>query len=266
VAESQVCLAAGDARLEVDLVHGARAEVWQVGDLDLIGAHDAGPVGHGAFLMAPWPGRVRGNLVRHLGVEHPLVPTFGPWAIHGTVLDARAEIVEVGPDVVRTVTPLGPTWPWAGRVHHSWQLTEESLTARMSVESQAEEFPAEVGWHPWFRRRLRRGGALEVDLPASYMLQRGADHLPSGDRVERGWIGPFDDAFFVPSGRARLTWPGALVVDVESSCPWYVLYDEPADWVCVEPQTAPPDGLADGFVVRPGRSRDASVTWRWRRR
>lgn len=262
---SRVVLTVPDASLEVDLAQGARVCAWRVGDLELVGSHDTGPIGHGMFLMAPWPGRVRGNAVLHGGVEHRLPPTFGEWAIHGTVLDREATVVELRPDSVETVTGLGPDWPWRGQVRHSWSLTESSLTAVMSVESLGDTFPAELGWHPWFHRRLRRGGPLEVELPAAFMLRRGDDHLPTGEKVEAGWSGPFDDAFHVPSGTATLTWPGAIRVEVESSCRWFVVYDEPDDWVCVEPQTAPPDGLDGGFVVTPGRSHEAWASWRWRR-
>ena len=261
--EPVVVLTCGAARVEVDLAAGARATVWRVGDLDLLGAHDETPTGHGAFVMAPWPGRVRGNVVRHDGVAYPLSPNFGEWAIHGTVLDRRAEIVQKSANSVETLTTFGPGWPWSGAVRHTWQLTKSALTARLAVESDGDTFPAEVGWHPWFRRRLARGGPVRVDLPAAWMLERGADHLPTGKRVAADRPGPFDDAFFVPGGRATLEWPAALRLDVDTDCSWVVVFDELADWVCVEPQTAAPDGLSGGLLVGPGRPRTAWTTWRW---
>jgi aldose 1-epimerase len=263
VIDSLVVLAAGDARVEVDLADGARVASWRVADLELVGARDPGPVGHGMFLMAPWPGRVRGNEVRHDGVPHPLAPNFEGWAIHGTVLDRPADIVEATSSCVETVTPLGPGWPWPGQVRHSWCLSTTALRTEIAVESTQAVFPAEVGWHPWFRRRLGRGDDVLVDLAADAVLERGADQLPTGKVVEPDQPGPFDDAFHVPTGGASLTWPGALTLAVASDCEWFVLFDELADWVCLEPQSAPPDGLTGGFLVRPGRPRTSAATWRW---
>ena len=258
-----VVLAAGDSRVEVDLTAGARVVSWRVGGLELVGANDPGPVGHGMFPMAPWPGRLRGNAVRHDGIRHALPPNFEGWAIHGTVLDRPAEVAADSPTHVETVASLGPAWPWSGQVRHSWRLAPTGLRAEIAVESTRDVFPAEVGWHPWFRRRLARGGDVVVDLPADAVLARGVDHLPSGESVAPGRPGPFDDAFHVPSGHASLTWPGALSLAVDSDCDWFVLFDELAGWVCLEPQSAPPDALSGGFLVGPGRPRTRSVTWRW---
>jgi aldose 1-epimerase len=63
-----------------------------------------------------------------------------------------------------------------------------------------------------------------------------------------------------------LTWPGALELVIASSCDHWVVYDEPADAVCVEPQTGPPDALNLGpAVVEPERPLVATMEWRWRR-
>ena len=40
-----------------------------------------------------------------------------------------------------------------------------------------------------------------------------------------------------------LRWPGFLELTIESECPDWVVYTEPVDAMCVEPQTAPPDAL-----------------------
>jgi galactose mutarotase-like enzyme len=52
---------------------------------------------------------------------------------------------------------------------------------------------------------------------------------------------------------------------IESDCPTWVVYTVPADAICVEPQTAPPDALNAGpAVVEPGRPLVAEMTWTWR--
>ena len=48
------------------------------------------------------------------------------------------------------------------------------------MHTEAATFPATVGWHPWFRRRIEVGGSLEVDLDAKRWYPRGVDGLPLG--------------------------------------------------------------------------------------
>ena len=70
----------------------------------------------------------------------------------------------------------------------------------------------------------------------------------------------------------RLTWPGTLALEIESACDHWVVYDEPVEGVCVEPQTAPPDFVnlaaaagTEPTVVLPGRPLTATMHWRWSR-
>ena len=66
--------------------------------------------------------------------------------------------------------------------------------------------------------------------------------------------------------RPLLRWPGFLELTIESDCPDWVVYTEPRDAMCVEPQTAPPDALnGEPAIVEPGRPLVAEMTWRWRR-
>ena len=72
----------------------------------------------------------------------------------------------------------------------------------------------------------------------------------------------------------RLTWPGVLELDVRSTAPFWVVFDERDDALCVEPQTAPPDAFNLAWAAgveppiaapdRPGVDRDgvALVTTR----
>lgn len=268
----RVTLAApGEVRVVVDPSAGARVTTWAVGDLELVGARGWDPAEHGMYPMAPWPGRLRGNRVVVDGVAHHLPVTYAGWAMHGTVLDAPWQVVghEQRADGARleVAAALGAAWPWGGRVHQVYEVEADRVVTTLSVSTDGPAFPAEVGWHPWFVRRLARGGPLEVEIAASGLLERGADHLPTGVVLDPGTVpGPYDDAFVVPDGRARLTWPGALRLDLSSDVTWLVLFDELADFVCVEPQSGPPDGLgATAFVVRPGQPRTATATWRWTR-
>ncbi len=228
------------------------------------GPDEGTPVGWGMFVMAPWPGRLRGNALTFRGRHYPMPPGPSGWALHGTVLDRPWQVVHAADARVTLGVALGPPWPWAGQVRVSWSLTPGTLETTLEVESAAEEFPAAVGWHPWFRRRLVRGEQARIDLPGDSMLERGADHLPTGRLLRPRPPGPYDDAFPLPGGSAALVWPGALRLDLRTDCRYVVVFDERASAVCLEPQTAPPDGVnTDPTLVAPGRPLRCRSTWAW---
>lgn len=244
-----VRLARGGTVVEVDLDAGARAATWSVDGLALLRRTGQSSIEHGMYPMAPWAGRVRDNRVegRHLDAN------VGPWAMHGIVLDARMSVVRADDDdqaarlVVQSRHEPGPRWPWAMRAEVTWEVRADSVRSRIDVLAVDEPFPAVLGWHPWFSRRLGLGDEAEWELSADAMARRGPDHLPTGELTSVDLLaGPFDDAFRVPGGVATVRWPGALSLGA-SSAPWFVVYDETDDWICLEPQSGPPDGVNDGL-------------------
>jgi aldose 1-epimerase len=119
--------------------------------------------------------------------------------------------------------------------------------------------PAVGGWHPWWRR------PVHLDLPARTMLRRDAEGIATEERVTPIPPGPWDDCFTDLDGPPVLTWEGGLELSVESDCEWVVVYDEPAESVCVEPQSGPPDALNhDPPVATPRQPVVVHSTWRWR--
>ncbi len=264
-------LAAGDARVVLDPAQGARATSWQVAGTELLGhAHDEGastPVGHGMYVMAPWAGRLRDSTLRHGGAEHPMPVDGTGWALHGTVLARTWTVDEVHADRAVLSVPLTAPWPWAGTVRATWELAPDRLVTTLTVESDGDVFPASVGWHPWFRRRLTgaHGEEVRVEVPGDRMLERGADHLPTGRELAPRPPGPYDDAFPLDSGSVpTITWPGELQLRCRTDCGYVVVFDEQRTAVCLEPQTAPPDGPNTApDLVCPGRPLVASATWSW---
>jgi aldose 1-epimerase len=124
-------------------------------------------------------------------------------------------------------------------------------------------FPATVGWHPWFRRTI--GGAqATLRVEAASMYERGPDHLPTGRLIEPS-RGPWDDAFTGMRAPVGITWGDQLRLTVESDLDHVVVYDEPAEALCVEPQSGPPDAFALGraVVVAPGQPLTATMRWLW---
>jgi aldose 1-epimerase len=265
--DAAVVLRAERASLTVLPADGGRASSLVVDGLELLAHHDDTPTGWGWFPMAPWPGRLAGNAVTWDGRSHPMPLTHHQWAIHGRVYQAPWRVraadtaaVELG---IELGTADGDPWPWPCQVRARWQLTGTSLVTELEVASHGADFPAELGWHPWFRKVLDVGGPAELDLPSTSMLVRGEDYLPTGQRATRG-PGPYDDTFDLPGGEVGIHWPGALDLRCRTDCAYVVVFDEKPDALCVEPQTGPPDWInrAPG-VVSVGHPRVARATWTW---
>jgi aldose 1-epimerase len=255
---SAMTFEAGATTATVDLGCGGRLSSLRVGDLELLAHNGHAPTQWGCFVMAPFAGRLDRGVLHIDGTEHQMPIDAAPHAIHGTVVEAPA--VAVDADTVRM--DLGPTWPVAGHVLHGFDLAEDHLTLRLEVHTDAGPFPASCGWHPWFPRRL--GGAeVEITVSATSMLARGADGLPDGRRITPPPPGPWDDCFEGITAPTVLEWPGVLRLHIDSDAQYLVVYDEQADAVCVEPQTAPPNDLA--FTVEPDRPLVATTTWHWER-
>ena len=258
-----IALRAGPAAARIDPASGGRIASLSVDGLELLVTEGPTPLDWGCYPMAPWAGRVRRGRFRFAGAEHRLPLDLPPHAIHGTVYRRPWSMADDGAAVVLG-TDLGGDWPFAGRVEHRVDLTPAALHLRLTVAA-GEPFPAAVGWHPWFRRRLAAGDPVEVDVPATAMWRRDADGIPTGELVPPP-PGPWDDCFTGLTGPVRLRWPGALEMAVESPCPHVVVFDELAGAVCVEPQTGPPDALTlVPVVVRPGRPLVAECSLRWAR-
>ncbi|GGZ14013.1 aldose 1-epimerase [Streptomyces inusitatus] len=260
--EENVRLAASDVELTVNPKAGCRIESLTVGGVELLRQGER----YGSFPMAPWCGRTENGRFRNGGVVHQLPLNAAPHAIHGTVRDLPWRTARSGPAEAAFTRELGEPWPYSGRVTQLFELAEDSLTLTLGVETHGDSFPAQAGWHPWFRRDLGSGGPAEIAFEPQWQEERGEDHLPTGRRIPP-LQGPWDDCFGMPDGVAvTLTWPGLLELTVTSRAEWVVIYDEQAEAVCVEPQSGPPNGLNTlPRLVTPIDPLEISTTWSWRR-
>ncbi|OII62722.1 aldose epimerase [Streptomyces sp. CC53] len=256
-----VRLAAGDVELTVAPALGCRLSSLRIGGTELLrqGEH------HGCFPMVPWCGRTDRGTFLNGAVRHQLPLNAPPHAIHGTGRDAVWRTARAGASEAAFTYELGDPWPYPGLVTQTLELTEESLTLRLGVETYGDSFPAQAGWHPWFRRTLD-GSAAVLDFTPVWQEERGDDHLPTGRRIDPR-PGPWDDCFGMPDGvDVTVTWPGVLALTVTSPEQWVVVYDEQEAAVCVEPQSGPPNGLNTApRLVTPIEPLETATTWTWRR-
>lgn len=262
----RLVLEAGSARLEISPAEGGRISSVVVAGSELLVTDGMGPVTWGAYPMAPFAGRIRHGAFRFAGREVRLPLNDPPHALHGTVFMRQWSVVDD-----RTIAvDLGPDWPFAGRVVQRFELTPDGLRASLALEAD-EPMPGAIGWHPWFRRVLSGTVArpsapsepAELRLDAGRMYVRDAEGIPTGELIAPT-PGPWDDCFTDLRSPPRLTWPGVMALEIESSCTCWVIYDRPAHAICVEPQSSPPDFVAfDPVVVEPGRPLEATMRWRW---
>jgi aldose 1-epimerase len=253
-----VVQSAGDARLEIDLDHGCRLASLDVRGHELLVTSAAGPIDWGCYPMAPYAGRVREGRFGFHGRAYELPRTLGGHAIHGTAYLRRWEAES---DSV-FVTDLGPEWPFPGRVRQEIRLGAEGLRLRLEVHAENGEMPASCGWHPWIRRSVA-GVQAVLDFHPGYMFSRDGAGITT--RIRRPVAaGTWDDCFGDVVRNPVITWPGVLRLELESTCPFWVVFTEREHALCVEPQTAPPDALNhDPFVVEPGKPLVAECSLRW---
>jgi aldose 1-epimerase len=254
-------LSAPGVDLVVDLAVGGRLASLSIGGIELLRGPRDDVLRWGSYPMAPWAGRVRDATFTFEGRQIHLPVRMPPHAIHGTVFYRRWRQLDD-----RTIEiDLGPEWPFAGSVIQRFDLATDHLTCRIEVRAEVP-MPASIGWHPWFvRRPAGLDSELELELDAGALYLRDAAEIATRTIVSPPPPGPWDDCFTDLRRPPVLRWPGFLELTIESACPDWVVYTEPVDALCVEPQTAPPDALnIDPAVVEPGRPLVAEMTWRWR--
>lgn len=245
---------------------GGRIAALRVDGLDLLVTEGLGPLAWGAYPMVPWAGRLRDGRFEFGGETHRVAQTMPPHAIHGTAWNRPWRVDEARADAATLGIDLGPDWPLGGRAIHRIAIDAEGLSAALEVHADDGPMPVIIGWHPWFARRLARGGPVELDLLPAGMLERGHDGLPTGVIVAPS-PGPWDDAFVDLAAYPVVRWPGAIEVELRSDVRYWVVYTEQPSGICVEPQTGPPNGLATGqfAISQPGHPLTAELRMTWRR-
>lgn len=266
-------LSAGGVELTILPANGCRIGSLRIDGTELLRQGEK----YGCFPMVPWCGRIENGQFRNGGVLHqmPVGASSAPHAIHGTARGAAWRHAHVDRTAASFTYDLTEPWPYEGRVTQTFTLTEDSLTLAFGIETYGDSFPAQAGWHPWFLRSLGDGDGggpgdggqdVRIDFDAEWQEERGANHLPTGRRIDPR-PGPWDDCFGMPGGvDVTLTWPERLELRVRSRSPWVVVYDEQAEAVCVEPQSGPPNGLNTApRLVTPVDPLEIESTWSWRR-
>lgn len=251
----------GAARVAVDLEHGGRIAQITVDGIDLLVDPPAdserdGSVAWGSYPMAPWAGRIRDGVFTWFGTTHQLIRNQDDsgvgaagrqHAMHGTVLGRAWTIDEHTPTALAIACDLDEPdrsgWQLGGTAHQRIELLDGQLRCDLSVSVRpgSPPIPAELGWHPWWRK------PDSLSFHPDAMYERDSVGLPTG-RLVAPSDGPWDDCF-VNTAPVTLHYerPEHADITISSDCDHWVVYDMPDHATCVEPQSGPPDA----FNVRP---------------
>lgn len=227
----------GELSIAIDLDQGARITSILFRDMEITLSSRGSLVNWGWYSMAPWAGRIRDGLVKDANNQSYQLPVVldPPHALHGF------GVMHGWQDLGKGVAQLDLPFPYEGaRVMQQIEVLDNAIRWSLEYEPGDVTLPAWLGFHPWFAREIGAGSSAEIDFHALEMLKRGSDGLPTGDLISPH-RGPFDDAFTKVQGTPRVVWEDALSVSIESDAPWWVVYNEDSEGVCIEPQTAPPD-------------------------
>ena len=243
------------------------------------------PSGVGSFIMAPWVNRIyQGLLVTEHG-EFQLPLDSGVHAIHGIVRRREWQLVSMDAKSAVFEIELQKPWPFGGRVVYRIGLDGPSLRQTLEVHAAGGErqFPAGVGWHPYFKRSL---GSDELMVQAKARAEWELDDriVPSGEIFETaatrklqagGWfeVGEVDGCFQVePGAPINVRWPELTLRMVSSPEVSHAMIYSPVSAICVEPQTSTVNafqlaasGASDTgtILVLPHKPLIASTTWSW---
>lgn len=258
-------LNAPDFVCAVDEASGGRVTSLSVRGAELLVQEGRDAFHWGSFPMAPWVGRLRDGTLCYNGQRYRFPLNSPPHALHGLVTKRRWEITGAGELSVDLVEP----WPWRGRVIQRIVQEANSLVFYLRVES-AEPMPVAIGWHPWFQKKIRPGrGAdwLQAELIVSprHMFLNDASGLPTGE-LGPPTPPPWDDCFTDLADDPVIRWGDFLELRVQSTCRYWVIYDQEKDGLCVEPWSGPPNSLNmhAPTVVVPGRPLEEWMRWTWR--
>ena len=233
-----------DLAVEIDLEHGARIRSLQWRNLEFALPKRDDPMAWGWFGMVPWAGRINLGLIADSDGTEYLLPTNWdpPHAEHG--YGFHSVWSESAPGCAELAMPQ----PYAPAIaRQTIELEGNSLIWSLDYLANGSTLPAWVGFHPWFPRNIGTDSEIELRFEAEKMLIRGDDYMPTGQYSAMS-DGPWDDAFTGVKRSPIIRWGNEAQIEISSSAPWWVVYNQDPLAVCVEPQSAPPDAANLGIV------------------
>jgi aldose 1-epimerase len=232
----------------------------------------------GLPLLAPWANRLGANRYEVEGVVVDLdglaLHTDGHGLpIHGTMSAQRGwEVIAVAQRSVATRFDFGAhpellaSFPFPHELRMEVDVDGTKLAVATTVVATSDRaVPVAFGYHPYLRLPVARRADIGLRLPARRHLELDDRGLPTGashaEHVEDEPLGTraFDDLYELGDDR-RLALTGGghrLALVLGDGYGYAQVFAPPtADFVCLEPMTAPVNALVDGGyrLVPPGES------------
>jgi aldose 1-epimerase len=231
-------------QIAIDLDQGGRIASLKWRDMEFATPFRGEVHTWGWYSMAPWAGRIRDGIIRNAsGREFQLPVTIDPpHALHGFGFTSSWQEIGPGRSLLHLPAPYG-----GATVEQTIEVLDDAVRWSLEYEPGDCDLPVWLGVHPWFPRDLEHGGSAEIEFTAELMLERDSEGLPSGKLITPTKQ-PWDDAFTSIRGVPAVVWEDAARIDIECDAPWWVVYTEDAEAVCIEPQTAPPDAANLGIA------------------
>jgi aldose 1-epimerase len=224
-------------QIAIDLDNGARISSITWRDLQFTIPYRGTPMHSGWYAMGPWAGRIRDGIIRGADGEEIQLPTnfTPPHAMHGLGFTASWQEIGPGRSLLHLPKPYG-----GATMEQTIEVLDDAIRWSLEYDTGDCKLPAWIGMHPWFARDLDRGGSAEIEFKAAKMLKRDDEGIPTGEIIAPT-NGTWDDAFTEIQGVPAIVWEDAARIDIESDAPWWVVFNEDSEGICIEPQTAPPD-------------------------
>ena len=233
-----------DFQIRIDDDQGANiaSVVWR--EMEFALPFRGSPLNYGWYGLSPWAGRIRDGLITSPTTGEHQLPTnlMPPHAIHGFGFVSSWQEIGPGRSLLHLPKPYG-----SATVEQRVEVLDDAIRWSLEYEPNGCDLPAWLGFHPWFARDLERGGSAEIEFDATEMLIRGSDGIPTGKR-SAPTPPPWDDAFTGIKGTPAVVWEDVARISIECDAPWWVVYSEDPEGVCIEPQTAPPDAANLGMT------------------
>ena len=246
------------------------------------------PLGSGSFIMAPWVNRIKSGLLKtEKGLTKlPNDVFFNDRlnAIHGIVWNKEWNIDFHEENRIQCSIDLTEPWPFKGKIVMKSFIQDNTLIQQLSGYNDDDvPMPIGVGWHPWFRRILKKEQAV-LKINAKSMWDLDDKGIPTGALIEnneileklREGLTPQIDELnkcclkVNPEEQISYKWPELELLIESSEDLGHIMLYSPENSVCVEPQTTTVnafqlenDGLNGTGVKYLKKGESFSVSTKW---
>ena len=223
--------------IAIELDQGARHASVQWRDMQFAVPFRGQDLTWGWFSMVPFAGRIKDGIVKDSkGNEYQLPNNFDPpHALIGYGAQSSWEDIGGGRQFLELPSPFN-----GATVTQSYEILDNAIRWSLDYEANSCDLPVTLGFHPWFARAIGKGDSAELLFAANKMFKRGDDYLPTGEIITPTQP-PWDDTFMEIKGVPEIIWPGAARLTMECDTPYWMVYNQDEDGICIEPVTAPPD-------------------------